>query len=197
MTSIVARQQRDMAHLSSEVGYYCMGDALRFADPAAPEKGLMFDGRVAEDFKLATGTWVSVGPLRQHIIAAGAPCVQDVVVAGHDRDDIAVLVFPAVDACRELASGLAPQATVAEVLAHPAVRARFQALLDTLARQATGSATRVARALLMEEPPSLDVGEATDKGSINQRMVLKARAALVEELYLDAPSARTLVAGRR
>ena len=177
-----------------EDGYYRMGDALRFVDPADPAAGMLFDGRIAEDFKLATGTWVSVGPLRAQLIAAGAPLVQDVVIAGHDRDEVAVLIFPALDACRLLCGEPGGQAGPAAVLAHGAVRAHFQKLLDTLAAQSTGSATRVARALLMETPPSLDAGEATDKGSLNQRAVLRARADLVEELYLPQASARTLTA---
>ncbi len=175
-------------------GFYLMGDALKFADPADPGKGLLFDGRVAEDFKLATGTWVSVGPLRQAIIGAGAPCIQDVVITGHDRDEVGAMVFPALDACRALCPALAVDAGAALVLAHPLVRAAFQAALDRIVAQGTGSATRVTRALLLEELPSLDLGEATDKGSINQRMVLKHRAQLVDELYLPQPSARTLVA---
>ena len=178
-------------------GFYRMGDALKFADPADPGKGLLFDGRVAEDFKLATGTWVSVGPLRAAVVAAGAPYVQDVVIAGHDRDDLAMLVFPALDACRGLcAPGEAP-AQVSGLLEHAAVRAVFQKVLDTLAAAGTGSASRIARALLLAEPPSLDVGEVTDKGSINQRAVLRHRAALVEELYLPQASGRTLVANSR
>ena len=149
---------------------------------------------MAEDFKLATGTWVSVGPLRQSVIGAGAPLVQDVVIAGHDRDDVAMLVFPAIDACRTLCADLEAGADTAAVLSHAAVRAAFQQVLDKIAGAGTGSATRIRRAMLLEEPASLDVGEATDKGSINQRMVLKHRAALVEELYREQASARTLVA---
>ena len=174
-----------------------MGDALKFADAADPGKGLLFDGRVAEDFKLATGTWVSVGPLRAAVVAAGAPYVQDVVIAGHDRDDLAMLVFPALDACRGLCAHGEVPAQVSGLLDHPAVRAVFQKMLDTLAAAGTGSASRIARALLLAEPPSLDVGEVTDKGSINQRAVLRHRAALVEELYLPQASRRTLVANAR
>ena len=176
-----------------EEGFYMMGDALKFADPADPAKGLMFDGRVAEDFKLATGTWVSAGALRAALIAAGAPHVQDVVITGHDRDFVGALIFPALDACRKIAGGAL---TAAQLLAHPAVRAAFQATLDTLAQASTGSANRIARAALMEELPSLDIGEATDKGSLSQRMVLKHRAALVEELYATQPAARILMARR-
>lgn len=177
-----------------EEGFYKMGDALKFADPADPAKGLMFDGRVAEDFKLATGTWVSVGALRAALIAAGAPHVQDVVITGHDRDFAAALIFPALDACRKIAGGALP---AAQLLAHPDVRAAFQATLDTLAQASTGSANRIARALLMEELPSLDIGEATDKGSLSQRMILKHRAALVEELYSEPPTVPTLAANRK
>jgi feruloyl-CoA synthase len=176
-------------------GFYMMGDALKFVDPADPTRGLMFDGRVAEDFKLATGTWVSVGPLRQNVIGLGAPYIQDVVIAGHDRDDVAILVFPALDACRALCADAPADAEA--LLARPEVRAVFQSALDSAYAAGTGSANRVTRAIVMAEPPSLDIGEATDKGSINQRMVLKARSALVEELYAEAPTARTLVAARK
>ena len=191
-----------------EEGFYMMGDALKFADPADPAKGLMFDGRVAEDFKLATGTWVSVGALRAALIAAGAPHVQDVVITGHDGDFAGALIFPALDVCRKLAAeagsdssggmgGGAAVIAVPQLLSHPAVRAAFQTTLDQLARSSTGSATLIARALLMEELPSLDVGEATDKGSLSQRMILKHRAALVDELYRATPTARMLVANRK
>jgi feruloyl-CoA synthase len=177
-----------------EEGFYRMGDAVRFVDPDDPQRGLVFDGRVAEDFKLSSGTWVSVGPLRAKLIAAGAPLVQDVVIAGLNRDWIGALVFPRLEDCRALCPGLSPQAPASEVLAHDAVRARFQQLLDALAREATGSSTRIARAIALDAPPSIDAAEITDKGSINQRAVLKTRAALVEELYADLPSARVLCA---
>lgn len=170
-----------------EDGYYRLGDAVRWVDPADHGKGLFFDGRIAEDFKLSSGTWASVGPLRARFIAEAAPYVQDVVVAGINRDWIGVLVFPRLDDCRRLCPGLPAHAPAASVLAHPAVRARFQALLERLAADSTGSANRVERALLLEIPPSIDVGEVTDKGSINQRAVLEHRAALVEALYADPP----------
>jgi feruloyl-CoA synthase len=180
-----------------EEGFYCMGDAVRFADPQHPELGLVFDGRLTEDFKLSTGTWVSVGPLRAHFIAACAPLVQDVVIAGHDRAFVAVLIFARVDQCQALCPELGPSAGVPQILSHPAVRERFRQLLDKLNRDATGSASKIERAILLEIPPSMDAGELTDKGSINQRAVLDHRAALVEELYLAQPSARTLTpAGR-
>ncbi len=177
-------------------GFYRLGDAVAWVDAADPRKGLVFDGRVAEDFKLATGTWVSVGPLRAKLIAAGAPFVQDVVITGLNRDWIGALVFPRLDECRALAAGLAGDAPASEVLAHPAVRAKFQSLFDAFAREATGSSTRIARAILLDAPPSIDASEITDKGSINQRAVLKHRAALVEELYAATPTPRTIVAAQ-
>ncbi len=174
-------------------GYYRMGDAVRFDDPDHPQKGLMFDGRLAEDFKLSSGSWVSVGPLRARFLAAAAPFVQDVVVAGHDRDYIALLVFPRVDECRALC-GFEQQATASEIITHVLVRTRFQALLDQLAIEATGGTTRIRRVLLLDVPPSIDAAEITDKGSINQQAVLDHRATLVEEIYAATPSSRTLCA---
>ncbi len=170
------------AHAFDDEGFYCTGDAAKWVDPADPQKGLLFDGRIAEDFKLSTGTFVSVGPLRARVIAAGAPCVQDVVVTGIDRDEVGMLVFPRLDECRRLA-GLAAEAPAGDVLGHPAVRAFFQALVDRMWHEGTGSATRVARARVLAEPPSIDRDEVTDKGSINQRAVLRNRAELVEALY--------------
>ena len=163
-------------------GYYGSGDAVKPMNPAEPERGFMFDGRIAEDFKLATGTFVSVGPLRAKIIAAGDPCVQDVVIAGIDRNELGVLLFPRLDSCRAFAR-LPADAAPAAVLAAPEVREFFQRLVDGLYQSGTGSATRVARALVLQEPPSIDLGEVTDKGSINQRAVLSHRAAGVERLY--------------
>ena len=173
------------AHAFDEEGFYRTGDAVKWIDPADPRKGLMFDGRIAEDFKLSTGTFVSVGPLRARIIAAGAPCVQDAVITGIDRDDVGMLVFPRIDECRKLA-GLGDDVGADEVLRHPVVRAHFQTLVDRMWREGTGSASRVARAHVMSVPPSIDRDEVTDKGSINQQAVLRQRAALVEALYRDA-----------
>jgi feruloyl-CoA synthase len=175
-----------------EEGYYKLGDALRFADEKDPERGFVFDGRVAEDFKLATGTWVSVGPLRLRFIAHCAPYVTDVVVAGHDRDDATALVVPNLAPCREL-SGLGDGATAAEVLACERIRTTFASLLGAFNKAAGGSSGRLARLILMDDPPSLDTGEMTDKGSINQRAVLSHRSALVEQLYAETPSARVIL----
>ena len=177
-----------------EEGFYKIGDALKFADPADPAKGLLFDGRIAEDFKLATGTWVSVGPLRMAFIAHCAPFARDVVFAGPDRDELGALVIPDIEACRKLAAELPPDATAAVVLASPQVRTAFAQLLNALADPSRGTSGRVGRAILLSEPPSLDVGEVTDKGSINQRAVLAHRAALVEELYAEPLSGNVIVA---
>jgi feruloyl-CoA synthase len=165
-----------------EEGFYRTGDAARLIDPADVNRGLLFDGRTAEDFKLSTGTFVSVGPLRAKIILAGDPCVQDAVITGLNRDDVGAMLFPRPDECRKLA-GLGDEVPLPEVLHHPSVRAFFQALADRLWRDATGSASRVARLHVLAEPPSIDKGEVTDKGSINQRAVLSHRDALVQALY--------------
>ena len=162
-----------------EEGYYRTGDALRFLDRADPRQGLEFDGRITEDFKLTTGTWVSVGPLRAKINAAGSPYIQDTVITGHDRDDLGALVFPNVDACKSLR----PEE----------LRNRLQAVFDELARHSTGSSTRITRVLIMQTPPSIDASEVTDKGSINQRAVLENRATLVEKLYAEPPGPATIV----
>ena len=173
--------EQTVEHFDDE-GWYASGDALKLVDPARPQLGLMFDGRIAEDFKLSTGTFVSVGPLRARVIAAGDPCVQDVVVTGLNHDDIGLLIFPRIDSCRAL-SGLPASATLADVLEEAPVRHFFQNLVDQMYAAGTGSATRVARAMVMATPPSIDLGEITDKGSINQRAVLTHRADLVESLY--------------
>lgn len=165
-------------------GFYLIGDAAKFADPARPEAGLVFDGRVSEDFKLMTGTWVSVGNLRVKGIEAMTPVAQDIVVTGHDRNSVGFLIFPNIAACRRLA-GLAEDAPVADVLAHQAVRDRVSAGLRALHAASQASSTYADRALLMADPSSVDAGEITDKGYINQSAVLKQRAALVHALYAD------------
>jgi len=177
-----------------EEGFYKIGDALKFADPADPAKGMLFDGRLAEDFKLATGTWVSVGPLRAAFIAHCAPLVRDVVLAGAERDEVTALIFPDVDACRATAADLAGDAPVPHVLGDPRVRAAFVRKLGGFAAASTGTSSRIVRAVLLAGPASLDIGEMTDKGSINQRAVLAHRAAIVEALYADPPPPEIIVA---
>ncbi|HUL93330.1 MAG TPA: feruloyl-CoA synthase [Burkholderiales bacterium] len=166
-----------------EEGYYRIGDALKFADPKRPEQGLAFDGRIAEDFKLSTGTWVHVGATRVKLIAAGDPLIQDAVITGHGRAEVGALVF------------LNAAAVKAKGLDENAVRERLRAAMQKLAADAgSGSSTHPARALVMGEPPSIDANEITDKGYINQRAVLERRAALVEKLHADSPSAEVILA---
>ncbi len=179
------RAPEQSAESFDEEGFFCSGDAARPMDPAEPGLGFVFDGRIAEDFKLSTGTFVSVGPLRARIIAAGDPLVQDVVIAGINRSEIGVLFFMRIDACRAF-SGLPDNAPPHIVLGDARVRDFLQRLVDTLHSQGTGSATRVARALVLAEPPSIDRGEITDKGSINQRAVLQHRDADVVRMYLGS-----------
>ncbi len=164
-----------------EEGFFSTGDAVLWIDENDPHLGLRFDGRIAEDFKLATGTFVSVGPLRAKIIAAGAPYVQDAVITGINLNEVGALIFP-TPAVRKLA-GLPDDAPLQQVLESEAVQAHFQKVANTLAASATGSSSRVARLHLMAAPPSIDKGEVTDKGSINQRAVLKHRAALADAMH--------------
>jgi feruloyl-CoA synthase len=174
-----------------EEGFYAMGDAIEPVDPADLTRGFVFRGRIAEDFKLATGTWVWVGPLRAALLAHFGDLVQDVVIAGHDRADIRLLVFPNLSTWRRL-SGAPPDARPRECLEHAATLERFSAALAAFAAAQTGSSTRVEHAMLLEQPPSLDAAEITDKGSINQKAVLQHRRTLVDQLY-GAPGPGLLV----
>lgn len=167
-----------------EDGFYKIGDAVKFAEPDHPERGLFFDGRITEDFKLSSGTWVNVGALRVAGIAALAPLAQDIVIAGHGTDEVHFLIVPNIAVCRGTA-GLTETATISDVLAHPSVRTAIAQGLEKLRTEAVGSSRYAARALLMAEPPSLDAGEITDKGYINQRAVLTRRASLVARLQDD------------
>ncbi len=175
------RAPQETAEAFDEEGFFCTGDAVKWIDANDIHQGLKFDGRIAEDFKLATGTFVSVGPMRAKITAAGAPYIQDVVLTGINLKEVGAMVFP-TQAVRAL-SGLPANAAMADVLSSPTVLAHFQTLVDTLARTATGSANRIARLCLLAEPPTIDRGEITDKGSINQRAVLAHRAATVADLH--------------
>ncbi|MEZ5649467.1 MAG: feruloyl-CoA synthase [Burkholderiaceae bacterium] len=161
-------------------GFYCTGDAVKWADPADPQQGLVFDGRIAEDFKLASGTFVNVGPLRTRVILDGDPVVQDVVITAPNRDDVGLLVFARFEELGKLAGGSTDKQAI---LAHPAVTDWFRQLLARQWAAGTGSATRVARLMIMQEPPSIDRGEITDKGSFNQRAVLSHRAEAVDRLH--------------
>lgn len=165
------------AQAFDEEGYYRIGDAGYLADPKAPERGVVFNGRVAEDFKLTTGTWVSVGTLRLRVVSALAPHAQDVVITGHDRDQIGVLVFPTPAAAR---------------LPRDELHAHIARGLAALRAEGGGSSQSPTRALVLDEAPSVDAGEITDKGYLNQRAVLQRRAALVEALYDDNDTARVV-----
>ena len=163
-----------------EEGYYRTGDALRWIDESQPALGLEFDGRLTEDFKLGTGVWISVGPLRARINSACAPLLHDAVITGHGRDDLGALLFLSPAGCKDLSPD--------------AIRSRLQEVFRKLAKESTGSSNRITRALVLTEPPSIDAGEITDKGSINQRAVLSRRAALVERLYAPVPDADIILA---
>ncbi|MFZ1342329.1 feruloyl-CoA synthase [Thiothrix eikelboomii] len=173
-------------------GFYKIGDAMKFVDPQHPELGLLFDGRVSEDFKLLTGTWVHVGALRVAGIDALKPVAQDIVVTGHDRNAVGFLVFPNLPECRRLCPELPADATVETVLTHPAVRQCVQQGLRALHAQGTGSSMFALKALLMAEPPSVEAGEITDKGYLNQRLVLSRRAELVNALYAEQPDQQVI-----
>ena len=177
------RQEELTRAAFDEEGFYKLGDALRFVDEADPRKGFVFDGRIAEDFKLNTGTWVSVGPLRARFLRHFSPYVQDVVIAGHDREYVTALIFPDIDACRRIAPDAVAGAAASELLSSTAIRSVFQELLKEFVRTATGSSNRIARAILLDTPPSIDAHEITDKGSLNQGAVLRNRVGLVEDLY--------------
>jgi feruloyl-CoA synthase len=166
------------AHAFDSEGFYCIGDAGRLIDENDPSQGIAFDGRVAEDFKLTTGTWVSVGTLRLRAVTALAPHVADVVVTGHDRAELGLLVFPT------------PQA---KALSRDALHDHVLQGLRALHVGGGGSSQMPTRAMLMDEPPSADAGEITDKGYINQRAVLACRAQHVDALYGTPCAADVLV----
>jgi feruloyl-CoA synthase len=168
-----------------EEGYYRMGDAVRLLDENDPTRGLAFDGRIAEDFKLANGTWVSVGPLRAALIATLSPIAQDVIIAGLDRDYVTALIVPDLKACAQFLQeekiGYATAAAHEQITAWTRLRLQQHAQLN-------GAVTRrISRAMLLPTAPSLDAGEITDKGSINQRAVLSCRSELVDALYAKVP----------
>lgn len=175
-----------------EEGFYRIGDAVRYADPDDLSRGLVFDGRVSEDFKLSTGTWVNFAAVRAGVIGACAPLIRDVVLTGLDRNFIGAMIFPDLEACCRFC-GLPSGSDPATVLAHQTVREKFAHSLERLAQRATGSSTQVARALLLVDPPDIDKGEVTDKGSINQRAVRHHRVHLLERLHADLPGSDVFV----
>jgi feruloyl-CoA synthase len=176
------RQPVMTAKAFDEEGFYKLGDALKPADVGNLNAGFDFDGRITEDFKLASGTWVSVGPLRARLIAACAPLVRDVVITGINHDEVGALVVLDLDGCR-LINPTLPHDDLPATATDPLIRAAFRDRLTAFLAEGTGSSTRVRRAVLLDTPLSIDVGEITDKGSVNQRAVLEHRAAQVEALY--------------
>jgi feruloyl-CoA synthase len=185
------RQPELTAKAFDDEGYYKFGDALKPAVADDFDSGFDFDGRIAEDFKLASGTWVSVGPLRARFVATCAPLVRDVVIAGINRDEISALVVLDLDGCRLINPAL-PSGDIAAAAADPKIREAFRERFRKFLASSTGSSTRVTRAMLFDAPLSIDRGEVTDKGSINQRAVLEHRAALIDELYAPAPPAHVI-----
>ncbi|AKT41012.1 feruloyl-CoA synthase [Chondromyces crocatus] len=177
-----------------EEGFYRTGDAACLADPDAPSKGILFDGRISENFKLSSGTWVSVGALRVALVAAMSPLIQDAVITGHDREEVGALLLPNPAACARLCGSELP---LAELLRRDEVRAHVRAALRAHNDGCGGSSRRVGRVLLLEEPPSIDAGEITDKGYVNQRAVLTRRATLVERLYAEPPGDDVILAEGR
>jgi feruloyl-CoA synthase len=185
------RQPELTAAAFDEEGFYKFGDALKPVDASDFSAGFDFDGRIAEDFKLASGTWVSVGPLRARFIAACAPLVRDVVIAGINRDEVSALVILDLDGCRLINPALAPN-DLAAAASDPLIRAAFRERFTMFLTTSTGSSTRITRAVLIDTPLSIDRGEITDKGSINQRAVLDHRAGLIDEIYAPAPAAHVI-----
>lgn len=168
-----------------EEGYYRMGDALKLLDPSDPQRGFLFDGRLNEEFKLSSGTWVRTGTLRMRLLAHFAGLVQDVVLAAPDCDYVSALIFPSCEACRKLVANFPETACAPELLSHPKVRSAFEQLLNSFALQNPGISAHVRRAILLDSPPSMEAREITDKGTLNQRAVLQNRAAVVDELYRE------------
>jgi feruloyl-CoA synthase len=175
-----------------EEGFYKPGDAVRLADAGDPAKGVVFDGRLAEDFKLLTGTWVHVGALRVGVLAACSPVVQDAIVAGADREFVALLCWLNAAGCQKLVGEGAP-AALPDLARHPAVREHVRHALANWNAAHPGSSERVARVLLLSDAPSIDANEITDKGYINQRLALERRATDVARVLAAQPSADVIV----
>jgi feruloyl-CoA synthase len=176
------RNEKLTSEAFDEEGFYKLGDALRFAVPGDASEGFFFDGRITENFKLRTGTWVGVGALRAKLVDQFKGYVRDAVLVGENRDELGAILIPFYPKLRELIGGAGSLSNL-EVLAHDKVRAKLEELLDAHVAQSTGSATRVMRAIFLSDELSFDAGEITDKGSINQRAVLRNREELAESLY--------------
>lgn len=183
------------AEAFDEEGFYRMGDAGRLADPERPERGILFDGRITEDFKLSSGTWVSVGTLRLHVINALAPYVSDCVICGHDQDVIGALIYPTL-ALRELVGAEGQCLSIDQLAQKPAITLALGAGLQTMVREFPASSQHVVRLIILDSPPSLETGEITDKGYINQRMALSLRADQVKRLYAEPLDPAVILLGK-
>ena len=176
------RNQEETAKAFDEEGYYKTGDAVKFLDETNPDKGLVFDGRIAEDFKLSSGTWVNVGVLKAKVLSSGSPIIQDVVITGLDKEFVGVILFLNPDACKKLA-GITIGSNDVEAFQHETVINFLNQWQQEFSKNATGSSTNIKKYIVALEPPSIDIGEITDKGSLNQRAVLKHRVELIEKIY--------------
>lgn len=174
-------------------GFYKIGDAGMFADPLCPSKGIVFAGRIAEDFKLTTGTWVHVGKTRLEVLTAAAPLLQDALVAGHDREFIGILAWPNIAACRDLCGDGESALSIEKLVSSEAVVEHLRLAMAKYNGANMGSASRIRRVILMTEPPSIDANEITDKGYINQRAALERRAGLVERLFAAEPGSEVII----
>lgn len=181
------------AQAFDEEGFYRMGDAVRFADEEHPERGLFFDGRIAEDFKLASGTWVSVTNIRTGVLAAASGVLADIVVCGHDKAALGIVAWPSVEGCRTLVGDALP---MSELVSSELVREQVRKALRTWNEAHPRSSTFIARAALLADPPSIDAGEITDKGYINQRATLESRAAAIKTIFAPEPAAHVLCMDR-
>jgi feruloyl-CoA synthase len=175
-------------------GFYRPGDAVRLTDPGDPTAGMAFDGRLAEDFKLTTGTWVAVGSLRVGVLAAASPALQDAVVVGENRGFIGLLAWPNVAGCQKLAGDGAP-GDLPALVRHPAVREHVCSALKRWNAAHGGASQKISRVLLLTDPPSIDANEITDKGYINQRLATERRKADVERLFAAAPDEAVIEIG--
>jgi feruloyl-CoA synthase len=183
------------ANAFDDEGFFSIGDAVKFLDPDDPAKGLIFDGRVAENFKLSSGTWVAAGTLRLAAISAGAPVIQDAVVTGHDRNELGLLAFPNPAGCRALCPDAPDDEPLDRLIERREIKARLKEGLAGHNRANPASSTRITRVLMMAEPAAIDAGEITDKGYINQRAVLARRADLVERLYAEPAGDDVVIVG--
>jgi feruloyl-CoA synthase len=173
-------------------GYYKPGDAVQLADPADPRKGVIFDGRLAEDFKLLTGTWVHVGSLRIGMLAAASPILQDVLIAGENRGFVALLAWLSAPGCSRLL-GSDASSVVAELAHHPAVREHVRKSIVAWNERQTGASRRIERVIILPDAPSIDANEITDKGYVNQRLALARRQADVERLFALSPDRDVII----